>query len=183
MLSPDSIVVPKLVTRSSLAWMLGTAIALLGMSAYYVVTDPANRWFAVGGAVLVVAFAVGLWKEQRWFDPVAGTVSWRRWGLRTVTVPLEDVTRAYIEVGGPNVGLVLRDARRSRRIVLLTLSIYVQASQPAEILSPLAEALARHCRPKVVGGALIEIHAQVKHMARDGSPETSPLAARLRRSQ
>lgn len=171
------VAVPLLRTRGSTAWVVGTGVVAAAVVGTLWVTQPQNRWTAVVLVPLLLLFLLAVLGSGRWLDPEAGTLTWRRLGVRRVTVALRDVTSVDLVPGGGHVLLRVQDARRARSVPVLALTQYVHRSQPAALLSTLADTLERETPRRVVGDVAALLRAQARHVAEGGVPETSPLAS------
>ncbi|MBO1752818.1 hypothetical protein J4G33_13475 [Actinotalea sp. BY-33] len=173
----ERLVLPRLTTRSALAWGIGTLVVLTAVLAYLGVTDPSTRpWipWAVGVVALVVVWVV---VSRVTLDPGHGSVTWRRLP-RSTRVELAQATTVAITPSGPSALLTLRTGRRGGSLMLVVVSDYVERSQSAEVLLALADALETHTSTRVRGSVPGELRKQAKHLTAGGSVKASPLAAR-----
>lgn len=167
---------PRLTTRSALAWAIGTAVVVAGGAGCLSVAQPENAPYGYG---IVAVLAVGVLLvalSATWVDAAAGTIIWRRWAVTRTTVALREATRVAVVGSGPQALLQVRAGRRGGHLVLLVLSDYVQRSQSPEVLSALADTLTAHTASATSGEAVGLLRAQAKHIATGGAPATSPLA-------
>lgn len=168
--------VPLLRTRASTAWVLGTAVVALAVVTALWVTQPQNRWTAAVLGPLFVVALVGVLGQRCWLNPASGVLTWQRFGLWRVTLPLEKATAVVLVGGGGAVLLRVWDGRRSRHVPLLALTQHVRLSQSSALLTLIADCLEREV-PSLSRDVLGALRAQARHVAAGGRPETSPLAA------
>lgn len=167
--------VPRLTTRSSRAWLVGTAVLALVAVGVAAALDPTA---AVVGLplVLLVALTVGVVASARTrVDAEAGTVSRTRWLTPTRTVRLaEAVEVRLLSSQGGQLLLSVRDPGGAVTVLLLALTQYVERSQSAEVLRALAEATERHA--PAPGDVPRALRLQADHVAAGGTAAASPLA-------
>lgn len=169
-------VLPRLATRSSRAWVVGTGIALVVVLGGIVVAQPANAPFAAGFlAVLGLVGGVLLSSRVR-LDDQAGTITRTRWLSRRRRVELAGATDVrLVDNRGGGLNLTVRSPQGTVLVPVLVLSAYVEASQPPDLLRRLADLMERDVpRARDVATAL---RAQATHLERGGDAATSPMAA------
>lgn len=168
------VAVPRLTSRSSRRWVLGTAVLVVGLLGYLWVTEPANRWTAAVVLPLVALVALGALGSRRWVDPDAGTATWQGFFVLRTTVSVQQVSAVeLVSNRGGGVLLALRTGRRRRFLPVLALTPYIQAAQPAEVCRALAALTAACARPGDVPARLRE---QAEAVAKGVPPERTPLA-------
>ncbi|MEO5654268.1 MAG: hypothetical protein ABIN79_07750 [Marmoricola sp.] len=176
-MASERLVIPRLSTRSSLLWSLGTLLAVLVVAAYVFASQPENRWAVLASLPVVgllVAFVV---VRSAWVETETGRVVTRTLlGSRTAAIGDADTLQLITNRGG---GLVLqvreKGSRRSTYLAILLLTDYVQRSQDPTILRALAAQVETWApqRKSVVKQLL----RQAEHLEQGGSAEDSPLAA------
>lgn len=167
--------VPRLGGRSAWVWFLGTLVVSLSVAGVLVAQDPDRLLPAAIGVAVVLAGAALVLSDRTWVDPEAGSITWRRFGVRR-TVMLRDADTVNVGGAGPSVLLTVRARRHGGHVLLLMLGDYVGRSQGVEILTALADALERHTPERLHRSAVDQLRAQARHVAAGGGPEASPLA-------
>ena len=174
MSTPERVPVPNLATRSSVSWLVGTGLAVVGIMVYVGVTQPANRWaVAVGAAVLLV---VTLWvvSSRMWVEPDTGTVVRESFWCRRRRVDLRSATSVALVNNRAGALLLGIKHRRTLYLPVLALTDYVERSQPPEFLRFLADQVDAHA-PRARRVA-IQLRAQADFVAGGGAAAESPLA-------
>ena len=166
--------IPRLLTRSSLLWVGGTAAAVIGIVVYYGITQPENRWAAVAVAAAVLAAALWFVSVRTWVEPDTGTVVREAFWCRRRRAGLGSATSvSLVNNRGGALLFEVRD-RRTLYMPVLTLTDYVERSQSPAVLRLLAEQIDTHApRARPVAD---QLRTQADFIA-DGGPATqSPLA-------
>jgi hypothetical protein len=156
-------------------WIIGTAIMLVGIGVWGVITQPApGRW--LGAAFVIGLLAFGTWVIVRGPGYLDGTVLVQHGLLRTHRAELVSAVKVRLRPNwGGSAQLAVTDAGGKRAFVpLLTITDYVTVAQPPEVLDHLAAALtsAKDSNAAAVRKAL---RLQADHLRRGGSPKDSPL--------
>lgn len=173
--------VPALRTRASARATATTAAIVLVVTGWTALTQPESR---VGVAVALVVLGVVALVVRRTsasLDLDAGVLVTRRLGLRR-RVPLVPGTHtALVPDGSGTLLLALRPRDAARESVqVLAVTDTLVASQPAEVLTALADALEQHVGP-ATRGVVHALRGQADHVAAGGTPQMSPLAEWLSR--
>ncbi|QGQ20584.1 hypothetical protein GC089_17060 [Cellulomonas sp. JZ18] len=172
--------VPELRSRSWYRWVTATFVAVLVMMAWVAVTQPENRvWVAVTLPLM------GLWvtflvRRSVTFDPGTGVVTRTVVGVSRELRLVPGTEVALVPNGAGALLLALRPpgARRRTYLLILSMTDYVEASQPPELLRGLADTLERFCGP-ATRAVVRQLREQADHVAGGGTARTSPLAALL----
>ena len=174
-------VLPRLSTRVAVATEVG--FLELG-AAIFVIIWVAGPWLWWLSAPMILALGYGalvLLTSATWVDAQAGTLTRRGWRLRPTTLPPSRTTELRLTVsGGGGARLAVRAGGAPASVDLVSISLFANRSLPAPALSRLADALDAHVPAPVRGDVPRRLRAQAEHIARGGSVETSPLAARTR---
>lgn len=168
--------VPRLTSRSAVAWLVGTVLVLLAVLGYLWVTQPANRWAAAVVLPVVLVAVLAVTGSRQWLDPGARTIAWQRFWVLRATVATSEVTGVGLvsnHAGG--VLLSLRAGHRRRHLPVLLLSQYVRASQSPEICLAMAELVESTPDPGTVPD---QLRAQARSIEAGAPPERSFLANR-----
>jgi hypothetical protein len=178
----ERVPIPRLTSRSALAWAVGTLVVLVVVMAVLALVQPSYAVPAVVVAVLAVLVAVAVGTRRLWLEPVSGRFVVQRLGVLRRAAELRDA-RSVALVDNRAGGLNLTVTPASGRAVLvpvLLLSDQVQASQPAPLLRLLADQVETHGR-SVPGGARADVpavlRAQAEHLEAGGGAAESPCAA------
>jgi hypothetical protein len=183
----ERVPIPRLTSRSALAWAVGTLVVLVVVMAVLALVQSSYAVPAVVVAVLAVLVAVAVGTRRLWLEPVSGRFVVQRLGVLRRAAELRDA-RSVALVDNRAGGLNLTVTPASGRAVLvpvLLLSDQVQASQPAPLLRLLADQVETHR----TGGAGEQgdtdvpaaLRAQAAHLEAGGSAVDSPLAASVTR--
>lgn len=184
MSTSEPVRIPALTTRSAWRWIIATGVGLVGLLVWSFVTGP-ETWSARLGmaafAAILAFFALLIVSTRLWLEPATGAVAIERlWSWRR-RLQLSRATRVrLVGNGGGVVSVQIRAAGHlgPRAIPVLSRTDYGDAAMPAEILSTLAEMLARWAPADVVGDVTERLRAQAVFLAGGGPIGDSPLAAR-----
>lgn len=140
--------IPALTSPSLVRWGIATAVGLVAVTVWAVVTQPPSVWgpgvpFMV---VLLAALTVLAWVSRR-LDADGGAVTQVRAGLLRRRVPLGPATEVVVvpnRAGGVVLGLRGPGERRRLYLPLLTADVYGDRMQPAAVFRALADAVERH---------------------------------------
>ncbi|KQT92134.1 hypothetical protein ASG49_09230 [Marmoricola sp. Leaf446] len=170
------VVVPRLATRSSRAWVVGTGVALVVVSVAISVVQPASLPFAAGFLVVLGLLAARALSARVRLDDRGGTLTRTRWLARSRRVELAGATDVrLVDNRGGGLNLTVRSPQGTVLVPVLLLSAYVKASQPPGLLRRFADVVERDVpRARDVVTAL---RAQATHLERGGDAASSPLAA------
>ncbi|WP_309133969.1 hypothetical protein [Cellulomonas sp.] len=173
--------VPALRTRASARATATTAAVVLVVTAWTALTQPESRVGVAVGLVVLAVVALVVRRTSASLDLDAGVLVTRRMGLRR-EVPLVPGTHtALVPDGSGTLLLALRPRDAARESVqVLAVTDTLVASQPAEVLTALADSLEQHVGP-ATRGVVRALRGQAEHVAGGGTPQMSPLAEWLSR--
>ncbi|MFS0704428.1 hypothetical protein AB6N23_07895 [Cellulomonas sp. 179-A 9B4 NHS] len=174
--------VRELRSRTWYRWIAATLVAVVVVAGWVAATQPENRvWVAVGLPLLGLWFTYLGWRSAS-FDPTTGVVATIRCRVRREIQLVPGTEVALVPNGAGGLLLALRppDGRRRTYLLVLALSDYVEASQPPELLTALADTLVRFCGEPAEDVAK-RLREQAAHVARGGTAATSPLAPMVTR--
>jgi hypothetical protein len=169
----------RLTSATGYRWLFGTLVAVVAMAVWVFVTDEQNRWYTLLLApallfALYVSLRHGQWIEVS--DDGAATMVQRR-AFTTERVGLRRAQSVGLAPNGGGQAQFLASGRDGHALTnILSLTLYVERSQPPEVLDALADAL-RSSKAKGAAEAIAELRAQADHLRAGGSPQTSPLAS------
>lgn len=169
------VLVPRLTSRSGIAWLIGTLVVSLGALTYLGVTEPR---YAVGGAalgVVVILAGVAAFSGRQWLDPGEGTVTreWL-WCRRRTIALIEARSVRLVNNRGGGLNLTIRPSHgRTMLVPVLLLSDHVQRSQSPEILRLLADQVQRS---RSGGKVPDQLRRQAVHLEKGGTAQDSPLS-------
>lgn len=168
----------RLTSRSWWFWVLATFGVVLLAMAWVAVTDPENRpWTLVGPlGALFAAYAVK--RMAQWLEVgESDTVLVQRRLLRTYRAGVRRARSISLRTnGGGAVQIVVEDDKGKAFAPLLMKSMYVTASQPPQVLTPLLQAVEAN-RGRSSAEVAERLRAQIAHLQAGGEVATSPLAA------
>lgn len=167
--------------RQGYAWLGGTALAVLLLSAFVAVTQPENRPFTLFGPLMVVGFVYVLKRHRHWLE-VSGddVVLVQRRAFRTLRADVATATEVSLRSNGAGTAqLVVRGPGGAPVAGLLLSSQYAQGYQGPEVLDPLVRALSGS-RARGAREVLEVLRKQAEHARSGGPVETAPLAAYAR---
>jgi hypothetical protein len=165
--------------RSAYLWPVGTAVVVLLMSAYAVVTDPENRLYALIPPLMVGFFVYLAVRSKQWLEVTADDVALvQRRAFKTVRVGLRDARELYLRTNGGGTAQVVAKSADGRTAFagVLMMSTYAQGYQPAAVLEALIAGAERN-RTKGAREAVEVLRRQLDHVRAGGEVKTSPLAA------
>ena len=176
-MASERLVIPRLTTRSSLLWSLGTLLAVLAGAGFVFATQPQNRWAVLALLPVLALLVAFVLVRSAWVETSTGRVVTRTMlGSRTVSLAEADQLQLVTNRGG-GLHLQVREkgSRRATYLPVLALTDYVQRSQDPATLRALAGQVETWApQRKTVVKQLIR---QAEHLEQGGSAKDSPLAA------
>ncbi|VTR77564.1 hypothetical protein [Cellulomonas hominis] len=181
MSAPDAVRLPVPTSRSGRRWLVATAVAVLVVMAVIAVTQPENRPAVLVTVPVLALLTAGLLWRSTWLEPAGGALVVLRLGRFRRRVPLGPTTSVALVPNGAG-GLLLgarpQGSRRRLFVSVLSLTDYVEASLPPELLRSLADTLERH-RAGGAPAVARALRAQAEHLEAGGDLRGSPLAPLL----
>jgi len=186
MKNPNDVRLPPIWNRSLTRWVLGTAVAFVGVAVHVFVTDSVNRPTVIPMSLLMALFVAALAWKSIWVDPVEGALTIERFRAYHRRILLRPGTQLALTTTGSakvlnpsrKADVLLRvrppGVRRYLYVQLLRIDIYVEKSLDPTLLRLLADTLDQH-----IGHETREIadtlRAQAAHGEADGDARSSPL--------
>lgn len=172
-------VLPRLTTRAAVVTEVGFLAVGVAIFTLIWVAGPWLWWLAAPVIAVLGYGAAVLLTSATWVDAAAGTLTRRGWRLVPRTVRLAGATTLRVSAsGGGGARLVVRTGDGTVVVELASISLFASRSLPAPTLELLADALAGHVPPSVIGDVPGRLRDQARHIAGGGSVETAPLSTR-----
>jgi len=172
MSGPERVAVPRLTSRSGLAWMAGTVVLVLGVMAWVALTQPGNRWAVAVGAVLLGLATVWVLTRRIWLEPATGAVvRTSLWARRRVELGSARSVRLVDSRGGTLL-LAVTD-ERTLYLPLLAHTDYVHRCQRPPLLRRLAEQIDTFAPD--ARAVATQLRGQADFLQAGGPLEQSPL--------
>lgn len=169
---------PRLTSGSGWRWLIGTLVVVAVMATWTFVTDEQNRYYALLTAPLILFFVYVVWRHRQWLEIADdGATMVQRRAFKTERVGLRRARSVGLAPNGGGQVQFLATGRDGHAFTnILALTVYVERSQPPEVLCALADAL-QESKARGAAQTIAELREQAAHVASGGSPKTSPLAA------
>lgn len=182
--TPEPLALPRLRSRSWVAWMLISVAGVLSVTVWAWSAHPDERIYVLFIPVLLLVMALGATRSSR-LEPASGNAPAalvHRWlGIWDRRVRLDEGSTVDLVGAGATVSLVAKSAGVTASTDLLVMSEYVTDCRSPELLRRIADALTES---PVKGGRRVAgvLRAQAAHLAAGGGLDDSPLAARRGRT-